>query len=819
MAKKFIVKVAVENIVYQLDKLYDYTIAEDIIDNVFLGCRVLVPFGKGNKKRQGIILETGYSYEYEKLKPVFSLLDDKPILNDEMLKLAIFMKEKYFCTFFDAIKLMIPSGMNFKLYEKFRLCRDFKEKLSLKCDVLLKSLIMYLENAGSWVNKEKLIDEFGKEILPCLKILESNGLIEKKELKKRKILDAKIKMIRLSENFHVDDGELTLKQKKVFDILLQNKNGISLKELLYLSGVSLCVVENLVKKNIVESFEDNIYRNPYRNVNFDGEIKNINLTEEQNAAYNSILELYNSKKYKVALLYGVTGSGKTSVFMKLVERVVSEGKNVIVMVPEIALTPQMVAIFKQRFLDRVAVFHSGLSEPERLDEYRRVKKGLINVVVGTRSAVFAPFENIGLIVMDEEQESSYKSEATPRFHAREVAKFRCAYNKSLLLLSSATPSVESYFWAKNNKYYISALKNRHSGLKLPEVSIVDMNKEVEKGNFSAFSKMLEKNLLKNLNDGNQSILLLNRRGYNTLVSCRDCGSVIMCPNCSVALIYHAVNKKLMCHYCGFSMSDTRECPDCRGHNLKYIGRGTQKIEEELKEKFPKARILRIDSDSMTQKFSYEKKLKSFANKEYDIMLGTQMVAKGLNFPNVTLVGVLSADQSLYNGDFRSYERTFSLITQVVGRSGRANEKGYAIIQTFTPENPIIKLASDQDYNSFYNDEIKLRRVLLYPPFVKLCVIGFVGEKEIKTLNAAISFFEILTGVIRDEYSHFAVRILGPTPAQIFKVKNKFRYRMIIKFKDEKTFKKIIKESFFRFNEYEKFSGISILVDVDPDTIL
>ncbi len=819
MAKKFIVKIAVENIVYQLDKLYSYTITEDLIDNVRLGCRVLVPFGMSNKKRQGIILETGYSYEFEKLKPVFSLLDDKPILNDEMLKLAGFIKEKYFCTIFDAIRLMIPSGMNFKLYEKFRLCKNFREKLNLECDDLLKNLIIYLEDTDSWVSKEKLMDEFGEKVLVCLKILESNGLIEKKELKKRKIIDAKTKMVRLRENFYDCERELTSKQRKVFDILSHNKSGISLKELLYLTGVSLCVIENLIKKNIAEYFECDIYRDPYKNIDFVKEVKDVNLTEEQSDAYNSILELYNSKEYKVALLYGVTGSGKTSVFMKLVERVVSEGKNVIVMVPEIALTPQMVAIFKQKFLDRVAVFHSGLSESERLDEYKRVKKGLANVVVGTRSAVFAPFENIGLIVMDEEQEPSYKSEATPRFHAREIAKFRCAYHKSLLLLSSATPSVESYFWAKNKKYCISVLKHRHSGIKLPEVSIVDMNKEVERGNFSAFSKALEEKLLKNLNVGKQSILLLNRRGYNTLISCRDCSSVMMCPNCSVALIYHAVNKKLMCHYCGFSMSDTSECPACHGHNLKYIGMGTQKIEEELKEKFSQARVLRMDSDSMAQKFSYEKKLKSFENKEYDIMLGTQMVAKGLNFPNVTLVGVLSADQSLYNGDFRSYERTFSLITQVVGRSGRSGEEGYALIQTFTPENTIIKLASEQDYDSFYNDEINIRRALLYPPFTKLCVIGFVGEKETKTLNVAVSFFKILTDVIRDKYFDFAVRILGPTPAQIFKVKNKFRYRMIIKFKDEKTLREIVKESFFRFSESKKLSGISVFVDVDPDTIL
>lgn len=819
MDKKLIVKVAMENIVYHLDKLYDYVVPNEFSQNIKAGCRVLVPFGLSNKKRQGIVLQTAFSSDTSKLKTVFALLDTVPVLNDEMLSVAKFIKQKYFCTIFDAVKLMVPAGMNFKLYEQFKLCDDFDKYLELNFSVMEKNLILYLQNFNNGISKETLLNKFGASILNCLKNLENKAIIQKKEVQKHKAFDAKIRMVRLKENLNSYDIKFTSKQKIVHDILVQHSKGISLKELLYLSGVGTSVVDNLVKKCIAEYFEEKIYRDPYKNINFSSSSERIILTGEQAIAYASILKLYKSNEYNVSLLYGITGSGKTSVFMRLIEDVVDNKKNVIVMVPEIALTPQMVAIFKRRFFNKVAVLHSGLSQAERMDEYKRIKDGLVNVVVGTRSAVFAPFERIGLIIMDEEQETSYKSEATPRFHAREVAKFRCAYHKSLLLLSSATPSVESFFWTTTNKYSKNVLKNRYSGTKLPKVSVVDMNKEQKNGNFSVFSSELIEKLVQNLDNGNQSILLLNRRGYNTLVSCRNCEQVLMCPHCSIALTFHSANKKLMCHYCGFTTDLTGECPHCHERQLKYIGIGTQKVEEDLNKNFPDARILRMDTDSMMTKFSYETKLMDFANGKYDIMLGTQMVAKGLDFPNVTLVGVLSADQSLYNGDFRSYERTFSLLTQVVGRAGRRNHKGHAVIQTFTPENPIINLAARQDYEAFYQDEINLRKALLYPPFAKLCVIGFAGEKEFNVVNAAKIFFEILKSLIHANYYNLTIRILGPAPAQILKVNKKFRYKIIIKFKDEKIFRNLISDSLFEFGKNKKSSGISVSVDVDPISIL
>ncbi len=819
MAEELIVQVAVDQIVYHLDKPYDYKISADWVSNIKPGCRVLVPFGAGNKKRQGIVLQTTFSSKTDKLKTVFAVLDSAPLLNGEMLKLAEFMKQKYFCTLFDAIKLMIPAGMNFKLQEHFKIANKVENETGIFYDETEKKLISYLQSEPTWFSKEHLLNKFGAGTLNCLKSLETQGVIEKKEVEKRTLADAKVKMVKLKQVLP-DDLKLTPKQKLVYEVL-QNKGGqsCSVKEIMYLTGVGASVVEKLVQKNVAEFFEDKVYRDPYKNVKFSQVSQKINLTQEQTAAYHSIKDAYLSEEYRVSLLYGVTGSGKTSVFMKLIQDVVAKGENVIVMVPEIALTPQMVAAFKSRFEDKVAVFHSGLSQGERLDEYKRVKDGLVNVVIGTRSAVFAPFENIGLIIIDEEQESSYKSDSAPRYHSREVAKMRCAYHKCLLLLSSATPSVESFFWTKNKNYSINVLKNRYSGANLPEVSIVDMNKELEAGNCTALSRELDEKLSRNLEARKQSILLLNRRGYNTLVVCSACSQVVTCPSCSISLTYHLANKKLMCHYCGFSMDITGKCPSCHEKQLKYRGEGTQKIEFDLQERFPQARVLRMDTDAMMSKFAYEEKLRAFEDGKYDIMLGTQMVAKGLNFPNVTLVGVLSADQALYSGDFRSYERTFSLLTQVVGRAGRAKDKGYAVIQTSTPENSVIKLAAQQDYDSFYNDEINMRKVMLYPPFVKLCVVGFSGEKEIKVLNAAIEFFHILKTKVQKEYPKFAIKILGPAPAQIIKVSNKFRYKIIMKFVDEKTLQRLIKDTMLEFGKCKKYSGISLFVDVNPDAIL
>ena len=530
------------------------------------------------------------------------------------------------------------------------------------------------------------------------------------------------------------------------------------------------------------------------------------------------MTLYRSDSAEVSLLYGITGSGKTSVFFKLIEQAVSDDKDVIVMVPEIALTPQLLSVFKARFGDKVAVFHSALSLGERLDEYKRVQRGIAKIAIGTRSAIFAPCKNLGLIIMDEEQEHTYKSEAKPRFDAKELARFRCSYHKALLLLSSATPSVETFYYASTGVYHKRTLTKRYGTAVLPEVIIEDMNEEVAIGNTGSYSSRLLQSIEDNLDHGKQSILLLNRRGYNSFVTCNSCKEPLTCPNCSISLTYHNANNRLMCHYCGYSVKYTAECPTCHSHSLRLSGTGTQRAEVELAEIFPQARILRMDTDSTMTRSSHEKKLSAFANGDYDILVGTQMVAKGLDFPNVTLVGVLNADRMLYLDDYRSYENTFSLLTQVVGRSGRGKEKGRAIIQTFTPENPIISLAARQDYDAFYQSEIGLRKAMLYPPFATICLIGFVSENANQSANAAKTFLTKMTSYLRSDYSDIPLRVLGPVPASVFKVSNKYRYKLILKCRNDRRFREMLGNMLIAFSKERAFSDVTVYADVNPHEI-
>ncbi|MBR1779048.1 MAG: primosomal protein N', partial [Clostridia bacterium] len=627
-----------------------------------------------------------------------------------------------------------------------------------------------------------------------------------------------LKKVKLNEN--IDLTKLTKRQREVVDLLQEKfKDGAFLKEIQYYLGTSASVIENLEKKGFVNVFYEDFYRDPYKNRPFEVKKEEINLSVEQNEVYASLYDLYMKEKYEVSLLYGVTGSGKTSVFLKLVDKACKDNKGVIVMVPEIALTPQMVNLFKSRYGNKVAVFHSGLSAGERLDEYKKVKRNEANVVIGTRSAVFAPVKDLSLIVIDEEHETTYKSEQTPRYNAKEVAKFRCFHNNGLLILSSATPSVEDFYLAKNGRYHLHKISSRYSSAKLPEVSIVDMNLERENGNISSFSRFLIDELARNIENNQQSILLLNRRGYNTFISCRNCKEVISCPNCSISLIYHSANNRLMCHYCGHSTSLPQVCPRCKEPTIKYMGLGIQKAEEELKNLFPNAKILRMDSDSVAGKFSYEKKLNEFLSGNYQIMLGTQMISKGLNFPNVTLVGVLSSDQSLFSDDFRSYERTFSLLTQVIGRSGRFQKTGKAIIQTFSPEHLVINLAKKQDYEKFYNSEIKMRKAMLYPPFVNLCLVGFAATNEKNVLEISQDFLREFISLVKSEYINMPLKVLGPSPANILKLDNKFRYKIIIKCLNNKDFRNLISKLLIKFSDKKVNKNVSLYIDFNPEFVV
>ena len=809
-----VAKAAVEKTLYHFDKLFDYIVPNYLSSKLKAGERVLVPFGGGNKKRQAMVMEL-YSTDCPspKLKEIAAVLDDSPLFTSEMLKLVASMKERCYCTYFDAIKAMLPIGVSFRVSSVYGLT-DKDDYSSLNDEQ--ERIISLFTGRNKQIKQENLFKKMGYdcESRDLTDLLEK-GYLKKSESAMRRIGDASVRMIRLSDEYS-PDIKLSERQKEVCE-LLKMVGAISVKEICYYTGVTASVTNTLVKKNVCECFDQEVFRIPESSSAENAD--NIVLTEEQDRAYRELLELAQSGKAAVSLLYGVTGAGKTSVFLKLMETVYKEGRGVIVMVPEIALTPQLVSLFKSRFGQDVAVFHSALSMGERLDEWKRVKKGIAKIAVGTRSAVFAPFDDIGLIIMDEEQEYTYKSESSPRFHAREIAKLRCFEHKALLLLSSATPAIESYYNAENGVYSMSKLTKRYGKAELPDVIVADMNVEIQQGNNTGFSSALLEAIDENLQCGDQSIILLNRRGYNTFVTCKTCQNVVTCPNCSISLTYHSANNRLMCHYCGFSMKITDKCPECGSHELRYSGSGTQKAEQRLKEIFPNARVLRLDADSTMAKQAHETKLNDFRNGVYDILLGTQMVAKGLNFPKVTLVGVLSADQTLYSEDYRSYERAFSLLTQVVGRSGRGDRRGRAIIQTYTPENPIMSLSAAQNYEEFYKSEIEVRRAMLYPPFSDICMIGITAEKEDRGAAASRAFVQLLCDVMQEQYSDLPIRILGPSPASVFRVNNKYRYKIILKFRSSKRFRKMLAGVLTEFGADKRFSDVTVFADVNPDNIL
>lgn len=809
MSSDLVAGVAVEKTTYTFDKIFDYAVPVSLCSRAKKGARVLVPFGRGNRKRQGIIFEI-HNRSHDGLKSIISVLDDEPVLSEEMISTASFMKERYFCTYYDAVKTMLPAGINYRITTLYgaKSSFDFEESV---LDDEQQRIFNYLVVKRKAVKSDKILDDFGLSGTEILDRMVSAGALYKSDEAFRRVSDAVMKMAAPTELAESASIKLTEKQGAVLD-LLKMTGGTSVKEICYFTGVTSGVVDALFKKGLVYFYDEEVFRidNRSRDLNLEPVV----LSDEQQVACNNLYNEYCDSQPHTSLLYGVTGSGKTSVFMKLIEKVIDDDKGIIVMVPEISLTPQFVSLFSKRFGDKIAVFHSALSLGERLDEYKRVKKGLAKIVIGTRSAVFAPFEKIGLIIMDEEQEYSYKSESSPRYHAREIAKFRCAQNNALLVLSSATPSVETFYYAKSGRYSLNTLTSRYGSATLPEVVTADMNVELQNGNATGFSNILLENINYNLENGKQSILLLNRRGYNTFVTCRMCGDAVVCPNCSISLTYHRANHRLMCHYCGYSVPYSDECPTCHSKTLRFGGAGTQKAEKDIAEIFPDARILRMDTDTASSKSSYERMISAFADGKYDILIGTQMVAKGLDFPNVTLVGVLNTDQMLYADDYRSYERSFSLLTQVVGRSGRGTSKGMAVIQSYTPDNLIISMAANQDYNNFYNTEIKIREAMLYPPFADICLVGFVGEKQQLALRAANAFLQSFIALAKKEYPHMPLRILGPSPATVVKVSNKFRYKLIIKCKNNREFRKLLSTLLIDFGDNKEFSNVTAYADMN-----
>ena len=746
------VGVAVSNATFHFDKLYTYAVMPAQQDAVRLGSMVLVPFGRGSRARLGVVLACDAEPESSKLKYLFDVAPASACLTPELLKLVYFLKERTFCTYYEAVKAVIPYGAQYKP--------------AVAADgvtpVLQKQLTRHTENSY------QLAGELPAKPKPTAKQLAAVALLS---------------------GGPRTQGELEEK------------------------GISRAVLDNLCTKGVLACTRVNRSIDLYASIPLQNEP--IILTEEQQAAYGALLPHLEDTAPHSALLYGVTGSGKTLVFLKLIERCLQLGRKALVLVPEISLTPQMILRLKSQFGRRVAVQHSALNHTERLLQWQMIQDGGADIVVGTRSAIFSPLENIGLVIIDEEQEHTYRSESAPRYSAHEVARQRAAENGALLLLASATPSTESYFAAQKGRTQLVRLTKRYGGNPLPSVQIVDMRAELASGNPREISLALEDAIRRNLEAHKQTILLLNRRGYQTVAQCEDCRGVLKCPKCSVPMVYHKASHKLLCHYCGSQMDPPpKNCPACGG-KLQYRGFGTQKAEEELAKLFPEARILRMDQDSTAAKDAHEKLLARFADHEYDIMVGTQMVAKGLDFEDVTLVGVLGIDSLLFAQGFRAYETVFSLITQVVGRSGRAKDPGFAIIQTTDPDNPVLNLAAAQDYDAFFEQEIAYRRLGLYPPFCGLCVIGFAGGKEIEVARAAARFSALL-GQQAARQPDLPLRVLGPTPGNIEKINDTYRYKLTIKCRNDRRFRDLVRETLGLYEQEKLPSKASVVVDLHSD---
>ena len=738
---------------YQIDRPFDYS----AIDGISVGDIVRVPFGKANGLRLGAVVglkEEAPAEKAEYIKPVHSVLENRISLSREMLGLCSFMKEYTLCTFGEAARTILPPGaLSGGTGVKLR------RTLHLACDEQgIREALSATGRAGIRSEGQRAILEF---LLPL--------------------------------------------RSADFELVKQ------------IPGVSSAHIRSLLDRGLVSVSEAEEIRNPYQEYARQRDTSPINLSPAQSVAYDSIIALYEEPTPRAALLFGVTGSGKTKVIMKAIDRTVADGKTVIMLVPEISLTPQTVSIFCRRYGERVAVIHSSLSQGERTDAWRRIKRGEVDLVIGTRSAIFAPLDNIGLIVIDEEHEHTYKSESDPKYHARDIAAYRSKHHNALMLLASATPSLESFYKAKSGTYTLVPLTERYGGLGLPRAVVVDMREELKLGNKTPISERLMDELVGVKERGEQSILFLNRRGYSSQISCKACGEVLNCPHCSVSLTYHTAGGggRLMCHLCGYTAPAPKRCPSCSGDALSFIGFGTQKLEGELSQYLPGMTVMRMDADTTQGKLAYDRMLDDFRGGKADILLGTQMVAKGHDFPKVTLVGVALADTSLYVSDFRAAERTFSLLTQVIGRAGRAKEGGVAVIQTFSPTNETVRLACKQDYEQFYEGEIAIRRELSYPPFCDIVQLTVTADSESELERASGELAELIGRKLSGEWGKLPFIVYGPIPAQVYKLNEKYRMKMIVKCKLNSLTRRMFAEAMCEFAP-KRYATLS--VDLNPLTV-
>ena len=808
------VKVAVSAAPYSIDKPYSYLVPESLAAAAVPGVRVMVPFGRGNKESEGLILARVQEPKLPGSKAIRQILDPEPVLDKAGIDLALWMRGRYFCTVFEAVKTILPAGLWYGLREIWSLAMEPETARSAAVGIPgAWQVLDLLEKQGGKADIRVLRDALGDGAEKPLKAMKKAEILTCETDAKRKIADKSHRMVELAVNTE-DAYALTEPKRRSAPARYEVVNFLATAgrtpaaEVSYYTGASARTLKTMEKAGLIAFSEEEELRVPSLDDVEPG--PEIVLNEEQQRAFEEILGRVQAAKPSVTLLHGVTGSGKTQVYLRLVQETLALGKTAMVLVPEIVLTPQMMRKFSSYFGSRVAMLHSSLKMTERYDQWKRIRRGEVDVVLGTRSALFAPLKNLGLIIMDEEQEGSYQSENVPRYDAREVAKYLCVREKAALVFGSATPTVETAWAAEQGSYQKALLRRRYNENALPEVLIADLRQEILNGNPGLISTPLRQELEKNLAAGEQSILFLNRRGSSRMLLCGECGYVPQCPRCSTAMTYHSANGRLMCHYCGHSEPAADTCPECGGW-MKHVGAGTQKVEEELRELFPEAGILRMDAD--TTAGGHEEILQTFERERVPILLGTQMVAKGLDFENVTLVGVLSADISLYVDNYRAAERTFSLLTQVVGRAGRGGKTGRAVIQTYTPGNDVIRCAARQDYDAFYESEIRMRRLRRYPPFADLFTVTVSGTEEGRVLRAAVSVRETLRQLCRrPELAAGEPEVLGPAPAPVVKVNNRFRYRCTLVGKNDKATREMLAWLQKDFAKDSANRGMNLFVD-------
>lgn len=830
------VGVIVSKTAKQVDRIFDYSVPKRLCGEMHIGRRVIVPFGVRSMLCEGYVFELKSHTDAKRLKDIAGTADGEDAFDEKGAQLIAWLREKTLCSYIEAVRLLMPTGTRTD-FEKW-VCltengaEDFFGMISLQNSAgtkkqeeadIRRRIVEILENEHGEAEEKKLELMCGMPIRAHITALEKAGVV--KTFQRSKV-DIKTRTVRFAK-LCIDKGEAQRmaeklysrapKQAEIIDLLC-TKEHAAVSDLLQTASAGHAALVSLEKKGVVRLYDEEVMRDPAAEEKSEKNQKREGfkeLTAEQERAKKTLCASMDSGKSETFLIHGVTGSGKTEVYMHVIEHALSQGKTAIVLVPEISLTPLMTKRFVTRFGESVAILHSGLSLGERYDEWRRIKHGGARVVVGARSAVFAPLDNIGVIILDEEHEYTYKSEMSPKYHARDAAMFRAGQHGAVCVLASATPSIESYYKAKTGEYGLIEMNTRYNSQKLPTVYVTDMREELEKGNRTMFGDMLSHELLYNIEHGQQSILFLNRRGFSTFVSCRSCGYVAKCPHCNISMTYHRYTNRLMCHYCGYTHENYSVCPECGSKYIKYFGAGTQKLEEELKKKFEGVSTVRMDFDTTNTKSAHKKLLEKFEKEKTDVLIGTQMVSKGLDFHNVTLVGVIAADSSLYTDDYRSGERTFDLIMQVCGRAGRGDMEGRAIVQTYTPEHSAVVHAKNHDYKGFYEEEIQLRRAMNYPPFCEIVTVLFSGKDERMTGLYAEKYASQIRKML-DKCAQKTL-LLGPAASSVSKIKDKYRYRIIIKCECADGLNDILRNMQDNMQKDENSRFVSISVDKNPNS--